>query len=132
MTIQKIAATNAVVFFFFWILVLLVGADFPPPLGFLWIIVTVVCCSAIVYWRVPTYIDWSRTSQPNRYLRIVLDGIVAGLIIALLFMLLGTGEPSVAMRLFDYGIWFTVLAIMGVLNAVTIYAINAVVARYFL
>ena len=119
---------NAVVFFTFWRLVLLARDDFPPPLGFIWIVVAVAVCAVVVYWRVPTYIKWSRTRRPGRYWRVVLDGIVAGLLIALPFVIGGSGEPSVTMQPLDYVIWFAVLAVMGIFNSVTIYGINALVA----
>ena len=41
MSYRKIASINAVIFFFFWLLVLLAGADKPPPLGFVWLILAV-------------------------------------------------------------------------------------------
>ena len=128
MSLRKIAAINAIVFFVFWLLVLLAGADKPPPIGFIWIVLTVGICAAVVYWRVPTYIDWARTRRVGRYWRVLLDGAVAGTIIALPFALQGSGEPSVTMQPVDYVIWFSVLAGMGILNSVAIYFINALVA----
>ncbi len=128
MSYRKIASINAVVFFFFWLLVLLAGADRPPPLGFVWLILAVGLCSAVVYWRVPTYIDWAITRHADRYWRVLLDGAVAGLLVAIPFALNGSGEPSVTMRPVDYGIWFAVLAVMGLFNSVAIYFINALVA----
>ncbi len=129
MTHRKIAAINAIVFFVFWLFVLLAGADKPPPRGFIWIMLAVAVCAAVVYWRVPTYIDWTCTSRTGRYGLVVLDGVVAGLLVALPFALRGSGEPSITMRPLDYVIWFAVLAVMGVLNSVTLYLINALVAR---
>jgi hypothetical protein len=79
---RKIADINATVFFFFWLLVLLAGADFPPPRGFLWLIVVVALCSVVVFWRIPTYIDWYRTLRPGRLRRVVLEGAAAGLVVA--------------------------------------------------
>ena len=118
MSTKKIAGINGTVFFLFWLLVLLAGADFPPPLGFIWIVVAVAVCAAIVYWRVPTYIEWCRTRRNGRHWRVALDGIIAGLLIALPFAIGGSGEPSVTMQSLDYAIWFAVLAVMGILNSV--------------
>lgn len=129
MSARKIAAINAFVFFVLWLLILLAGADFPPPAGFIWIIVTVAVCAAVVYWRVPTYIDWRRTRRAGRYWRVVLDGAVAGLLVALPFALRGSGEPSVTVQPVDYAIWFGVLAVMGILNSAALYTINALAAR---
>jgi hypothetical protein len=125
MSCRKIAFINAIIFFIFWLLVLLAGADKPPPLGFIWLILAVGLCSAAVYWRVPTYIDWARTRRAGRYWRALLDGAVAGLLIAVPFALNGSGEPSITMQPADYAIWFAVLAVMGMLNSVALYLINA-------
>ncbi len=128
MSYRKIAFINAIVFFIFWLLVLLAGADKPPPLGFVWLVLAVAVCSAVVYWRVPTYIDWASKRRAGRHWRVLLDGAVAGLLIALPFAIKGGGEPTVTMRPLDYVIWFAVLAVMGMLNSVAIYLINALVA----
>ena len=77
MSIQRIASINAALFFVVWLLILLAGADFPPPRGFIWIIVTIAASSAVVYWRVPAYIEWAQTGRSGRYWRVVLDGVVA-------------------------------------------------------
>jgi hypothetical protein len=128
MSNRKIGAINAIIFFVFWLLVLLAGADKPPPLGFIWIILTIAICSAVVHWRVPTYIDWARTRRAGRFWRVLLDGAVAGLLIAVPFALKGSGEPSITMGPVDYAIWFAVLAVMGIFNSVALYFINALVA----
>jgi hypothetical protein len=129
MPYRKIATINAVGFFVFWLLFLLAGADKPPPFGFLWIVLVVAICAAVVYWRVPIYIEWYRTRRAGRYALVLLDGVVAGLLVALPFALQGSGEPSVTMQPVDYAIWFAVLAAMGVLNSVALYLINVLVAR---
>ncbi len=129
MTVRRLAAINAIVFFIVWLLVLLAGADKPPPRGFLWIALTIAICAVVVYWRVPTYVSWHKTKRPGRYGRVALDGIVAGLLVAVPFALQGSGEPSVTMRPVDYALWFAVLALMGLLNSVALYLINALAMR---
>ena len=127
MPYRKIAAVNALIFFIFWLIVLLAGADFPPPTGFVWLVLVVAVCAGVVYWRVPTYVEWHRTRRAGRHGRVLIDGVVAGLIIALPFVLKGGGEPSVTVRPVDYAIWFVVLSVMGMLNSVAIYFINVLV-----
>jgi hypothetical protein len=48
MSLQRIAGINAILFFFFWLFILLAGADFPPPMGFLWIVLVVAACARTV------------------------------------------------------------------------------------
>ena len=129
MSDQKTALINAIIFFIFWLLVLLAGADKPPPIGFLWIVLVIALSALVVYWRIPTYVQWSQTQQPLRLLRVALEGFVAGLVVALPFALRGSGEPSVTMQPIDYVGWFVVLGMMGMLNSLALYVINAVVAR---
>ena len=129
MTNRKVAVLNAVIFFFFWLLVLLAGADKPPPPGFIWLGLTVAICAAVVYWRVPTYIDWASTRRAGRHWRVLLDGAVAGLLIATPFALKGGGEPSIAPRPVDYAIWFVIIGFMGALNSLIIYLLNTLLVR---
>ncbi len=129
MNLQKIAAINAAGFFFFWLVVLLAGADKPPPIGFLWIVLFIALSATIVYWRIPTYIHWSQTQKPGRLLRVALEGFLAGLVVATPFALFGSGEPTVRMQPIDYVGWFAILGLTGMLNSLTLYVINAVVTR---
>jgi hypothetical protein len=123
---QQIGALFAVLFFVFWTLVLLAGADKPPPLGFVWIVLAVAVCAVVVYWRIPTYIDWQCTKRSGRFWRVILDGLVAGLLVALPFALAGGDEPSVTPQASDYVIWFFVVGLMGVVNSVVLYSASAV------
>ena len=123
MSDQKTALVNAIFFFFFWLLVLLAGADKPPPRGFIWVVLVVALCAAVVYWRIPTYINWSQTKQPGRLLRVALEGFVAGLVVATPFALKGSGEPSNTIQPIDYVGWFVILGLMGMFNSLTLYVI---------
>ena len=126
---RKIARINATIFFLFWLLVLLAGADKPPPPGFLLLALVVAVCAVVVYWRTPTYIHWHRTQRPGRYGRVLLDGIFAGLVLALLFGLKGPGEGTPPLRAIDYVIWFAIVGAMGLFNSVTLYAVSALAFR---
>jgi hypothetical protein len=60
---------------------------------------------------------------------VALEGFVAGLVVAMPFALRGSGEPSITMQPIDYVGWFVVLGFMGMLNSLTLYVINASVAK---
>lgn len=129
MSINNLAAINAVGFFFFWLVVLLAGADRPPPIGFLWLVPVIALSALVVYWRIPTYVRWSQTKLPYRLLRVLLEGFLAGLVVAAPFFLFGSGEPTVPMQPIDYVGWFAILGIMGMLNSFTLCVINAALAK---
>jgi hypothetical protein len=126
---RRIAGVNAILFFFFWLIVLLAGADFPPPVGFLFLVVIIAACAFVVYWRVPTYIDWARARRPHRLGRVILEGFAAGIVVASPFVLNRSGQPSVTPQLVDYAIWFAIVGLMGAINSTAIYAINTLIIR---
>jgi hypothetical protein len=127
--LRRIAIINTILFFFFWLLILLAGADFPPPPGFLFLVVVIAACALVVYWRVPTYIDWARARRPRHLGRLLLEGFAAGLVVAAPFFLNRSGQLSVTPQLVDYAIWFTIVGLMGALNSTAIYAINTLIIR---
>ncbi len=129
MSERVLAAVNAVFFFLFWLLVLLAGADRPPQGRFLWVALLAALCSAIVYWRVSTYIHWSQTKKPGRLPRAALEGLAAGLVVAIPFAQQGSGEPSTTTRPIDHAGWFVVLGFVGLCNSLALYGINALLAK---
>ena len=129
MQTKRIAAINAILFFFFWLFILLAGADFPPPVGFLLLVFVIAACAIVVYWRVPTYIDWVRSQRPRRHWRVLLEGIAAGIVVAVPFVLIGSGEPSIRPQPVDYAIWFAIVGFMGALNSLAITFLNTLVVR---
>ena len=117
-------------FFIVWVGILYAGADHPPPVGFIWLVLLCLLAAGIVYLRVPTYIKWSATRRRFRLLRVFVDGIVAGLLFALLPLLFNSGgEPGIRPTWVDRMIWFAVLAGVGVANAMIVYFFSFVSNR---
>jgi len=132
MTNKKIKSLAIAGFFFvFWLAILYAGADHPPPPGFIVLIILDLGCSFLVYYRVSTYIQWSRTKYNKRLLRVVLDGLVAGLAVALISVIVpGGGEPSAPPpECIDKIIWFAVLGSVGSFNSLSIYLLVAFLSK---
>ena len=118
---RQIALRTASIFFSFWLLIALLIADFPPPPGFMIIVMILLGCALLVYLRVPVYANWRMGATRGAVVRVVRDGFVAGMFIALLF-LFSAGEPSVSPPgLLDHLIWFSVLSGLGIGNAMAVY-----------
>lgn len=114
--------TLAAGFFFFWLVVMLAGADFPPPVGFLYLVFLDLVAALLVIVRVPTYMAWSAQARRGRLLLAFLDGALVGLVFAAMTVLLNpVGEPSVQPTLIDRVIWHGVLACVGATNALAVY-----------
>ncbi|MFM7640995.1 MAG: hypothetical protein ACKO45_05530 [Cyanobium sp.] len=79
--------------------------------------------ACLVYLRLPTYVAWSIARKKNRLLRVVLDGLAMGVVIALILQLTpGGGEPSVTPTLGSRLIWFTVIGGVGSANTLILYS----------
>lgn len=121
----------AVGFFFVWLGILYAGADHPPPPGFVWIIVLDLFAAWLVYLRVPTYANWSVANTRFRWFRVFLDGLLAGLVFAIIAIVLPvTRDVGILPSLSDYAIWFAVLACIGIANTVLLYFICSVFSRF--
>lgn len=128
---RSIASKVAIGFFVIWFAILLAGADFPPPTGFLWIILLDLVAALLVYVRVPSYVTWFDSRRRGRLLLALRDGLVGGLIFAFAAILLpGVGEPSLPPPgLVDHLIWFAVVGAVGAVNAGVIYCVIYVSRR---
>ena len=128
---KTIAKIIAIPFFIFWLIVLWMGADHPVPPGFIIVALIDLAAAFVVYWRIPTYLQWHIDEKPLRLLRVLADGLAAGVVIAIFMMLLpGTGDPSAPdPTLIDHLIWVMVLGFMGMFNSTLVYGIVTVIER---
>lgn len=122
MSTTRFAFWLALGFSIAWLAILLAGADFPPPRGFVWLVLLDLIAGGCVYCRVPDYLRWQSLRLPRRRLGVVRDGIFIGLVFATVPIVVGGGEPSVTPTWLDRGIWFAVLALVGVSNTMLVYA----------
>ena len=124
---HQIARILAVGFFTVWLGILYAGADHPPPMGFLWLVLFDAVAAGLIYIRTPLYIRWSISQKKNRGFHVLLDGVTAGLLFALVATLMpGTGEPSSPQPGWvDYVIWCGVLTVVGAANAFAVFFFSA-------
>lgn len=111
------------------VLVMLAGADFPPPPGFAWLLLPALFWGAVVYVRAPVHARWCVDRRPRRLTRIALEGMVAGLAIALAFvgvMALQPGHfPAVPALL----AWLAALGAAGMVGLVGVYSVVVLLMR---
>jgi hypothetical protein len=115
-----------------WLSILYVGADHPPPRGFLCLVMIAIACADGVYLRALVYAGWSHSRRPGRFMRVKMDGLAAGIIVGSTVLLLPfTGEPSTgAVRVWHIMIWLSVLAVVGAANTVILYGVASLFHRY--
>jgi hypothetical protein len=121
----------ALTFFAFWLVILYVGADHPPPPGFILVVLVDLGSSIVVYYRVKTYFTWVISKKKGSSLRAFGEGLAAGALIALLLLFIPTSreanlpEPG----LLENFIWISVLAVVGVGNSMILFGIAALLAK---
>jgi hypothetical protein len=125
---QKTAFRAAGVFFGMWLLLVLAIADFPPPPGFVSLLLILLACAVLVYLRVPLYLRWQEEGANGRMLRVARDGFLGGGAIALL-SLFSPGEPSIQPELSDRLVGIGILVGLGVGNALAAYAFGSWLSR---
>lgn len=129
LTDKQSATVIAVVFFSGWLVILVAGADHPPPPGFVAVVLLDLVAAVVVYRRVPVYAGWARSRRPGRWLRTLLEGAAAGLIVAgLAWVLPFGGEPSIQRSAPATLSWFAALAAVGAASALLIYGSSAATA----
>jgi hypothetical protein len=116
--IHQFSSRVATSFLIGWLLVMLAGADWPPPVGFLWFVVMALGCAVAVYKRVPVYLHWLQCQLRWRWLRCLRDGLVMGFAMATIAWL---GTASWAQGPWEsHVIWFAVVSVVGVFNALAV------------
>jgi hypothetical protein len=102
--------------------IMLAGSDIPPPRGFVWIpIGLAVICTGMAFampwlWRVRSAHGLFAVVR-----RTTMIGAVVGLVLAAIFAVKGSGEPSLPpMDSAAYLIWFSVVMVVGAVNGVVV------------
>jgi hypothetical protein len=123
---KRRATVIAVAFAVAWLLILLAGADHPPPLGFLWLLPMLLVGALLVYWRATAYAMWKSQSRPWRVGRVIAEGMVAGLVVAIVLRAVPwSGEPGIRVSATGTFIWLVVVGAIGSANAFVAYFLAA-------
>ncbi len=123
MRLDRRALSLAAGFFLTWVCVLYLGADHPPPRGFVGLVVLALVASGLAYLRSPTYADWHAARRPHRMLRVLRDGALTGLAFGTVTLLLSLARLGsvVALGWEPVLTWLVVLTLVGATNAALLY-----------
>lgn len=112
---RRIALACAVVMFGATSLLALFGADWPPPVGILWLEALLAVLAVIVYVRVEHRLE--ARSRGQRLRAAAVEGIIAAVASGLLLLVVNSGEPDITPNPLDHLVWITVLGLAGGLAA---------------
>ena len=118
---KKLRILESSVFFVGWTIILLLGADFPPPEGFIWVIFGIAVLDFLQW----LYLGWLLNALRHRktfVLNFVLFTIV-GFITALLTAFLNGRVISEMM------IWFSIIMSVSAIYGVIFWSINLLIVK---
>jgi drug/metabolite transporter (DMT)-like permease len=121
-TNRNISGLCAAGLFILAIAIALVGADKPPPPGFLWLVGLIGILCVVAFFRLQRHLAASRSGRWVTGLRVGLEGMAGGGLVMLVLALFGTGEPSVTVSTGDRLVGAGAAALMGAVLALLIWA----------
>lgn len=113
-----------------WLALLLAAADWPPPIGFLWVVPMVATGAVVVWWRAGVYAAATADAPGRFWAGAARDGALAGVGVGLVILALpGVTRRAAGLALVDWIVFFSVLASVGILNGLGVRALVALTPR---
>ena len=130
MQTKKIIRINTLLFFVGWLVILLLGADFPPPLGFLWLVPLLIALDLIQHRYLQFFLPQLHRREKNLFLKNICFFAGSGIAVAL-FCLAIRYEISATMGLLNIGVWIGVLAAVAAGYAIFFWFFNLLLFKQF-
>lgn len=124
----KIIRINTILFFVGWTAIMFLGADFPPPIGFLWLIPLIAILDFIQYKYLQNFLPQLREKKKNLFAKNLLFFTTGGLVLSL-FCLVARYKFTLAMGIFNNIIWTAVLTIVGFIYAIYFWVFNLILVK---
>lgn len=119
---KKITSINFLLFFIGWTIIFLLGADFPPPIGFIWIVLLTLLLDVIQSYYLYHYFLSRIKNRKETKLFLInsLFYLIGSLVLAILISIpnLLTIEVHYAL------VWIAVVTLVGVLYSIIFYIVN--------
>lgn len=119
---QNVIRINSIVFFIGWILILLLGADFPPPIGFLWLVLLIAVLDFIQYKYLRVILPQLK-ERKKLFLKNLFFFTVGGALVAL-FTLIIRYKITMKMNVTDIIIWSIVITVVSVIYGICFWFFN--------
>lgn len=127
-TLNKIILINVSSFFFIWIIILLAGADKPPPIGFLWIILLVSLLDVAQFFYLKRFIPKLWNKSKWLFFKNLFFFFVGGFLVGVLTIIT---DPYLLLNigLLNAIIWVFMVIVAALINAVVFYIFNTILIK---
>jgi len=99
------------------------GADKPPPLGFLWLVVILAAVCVGVFVRLKRHLAARRAGERRRVGRVGVEGMIGGAGLAVALAAIGGGEPSILVPVESRLLGLVFAAAVGAVLALAVWSI---------
>lgn len=120
---SMIIRINTILFFFGWTFIMLLGADFPPPIGFIWVVLLICVLDIIQYKYLYFFLKQIHKKRKNLFLLNLIFFFFGGVIISI-FTLAVSSSALLIMNSWDIIIWISCVISVGVLYGVFFWVFN--------
>jgi len=125
---KKIIYINEITFFFGWVIIFFLGADFPPPIDFIWLVVLTAVLDVIQYFYLKKFLPNLNNKTKRLFIKNLLFSLLAGIGLNLLTILFDLSnflntDPINAL------IWMTIIMIVAMIYGTYFYIINAILIK---
>lgn len=129
MNTSKIIIINTILFFVVWTGIMLIGSDFPPPVGFIWVVILIAVLDYIQYKYLQGFIIELISDKKKSFIHNLIFFLIGGVVISSLFLIvrfnLYIEEGFVNWVLFIFAVT-AVSAIYGIF----LWVFNYILTRY--
>lgn len=126
----KLILINNLMFFTGWTGIMLLGADFPPPRGFIWLELLIGMLDFIQYIYLKKILFCKLFKREKIFLKNLFAFASAGVLVALLTMVLGNnGAAEIGLK--DRVIWISVLTVVSTVYGNIFFCFNYFMVKKF-
>ncbi|MGH4140472.1 hypothetical protein [Clostridium sp.] len=125
---KKIMYINEFSFFFGWTIIFLLGADKPPPIGFLWLVLLTAFLDGIQFLYLKVFLPKLFCSANKLFIKNLMFSTFGGLAVGLLVILINF-QQFLSIGLLNNAIWLAVITIVGLLYGIFFYWFNRILMR---
>ena len=124
----KIIQINSILFFVAWTIIMLLGADFPPPIGFIWVILLIGALDLIQYKYLQKFLPLLRKRKNNLFIKNLLFFLTGGIVVSLL-LLASRYKITLEMGMSSIIIWITILTLVGAIYGACFWFFNLLLIK---
>lgn len=119
---RKIIHINFILFFGGWVIIFLLGADFPPPMGFIWLVLLIFVLDIVQTHYLRQYFlpHIENEKKTKLFIRNTLFYFLGGLIISILTVLSNFQTIGALSTL----IWIAMVTVVGVFYGIAFWFFN--------